>query len=1372
MTSRQLIRLLVLIALAAVVLEARGSQEIRQDMRVVGAGAAIGAPGAPAVSTPMSPITTIGTGLIVGRVIDAGSGRPVPGSLVAIGGAMPPAPVSRTMVINTPGGQPMTIGGPGNAMPRLMTDAEGRFVFRNLPKGTFNLTAVKPGYVEGAYGRMRPNGASLALDLGDGERATDVTIRVFRFATISGFVSDQSGEPAVAVQVRAYRRSLTAGRRVLTQAATGVTDDRGAYRLFNLIPGEYVVSVPSVQNSVPANMQLQGRMSPDLLATAMSGGGGEFSLNIGGGTPVGNDNRFLLQGGGRGTGAAPDASGRLLVHQTAYHPSSSTVGQAEPIVVASGEDRTGVDVALKLVPSVTISGRLMGPTGPVESFMLHLTPTDTGEMSTDPDVATAVTASDGSFMFLGVPAGQYVIQTLRMPRPMMTGMATMVVNQGGGNMSFTTTMGSAVSSTSTIPAAQTEPTLWTATPISLGNEDIRDLTITLNGGLKVSGRAEFQGSAERPPADRLAQVTVSLDSADGKTRGAMAGARLQTNGLFTTQGVPPGKYLLRVANPPGGWGVRSIIVNGVDAADTPVELEDKDLAGAIITFTDRIASLSGTVKSQQNTADDAAAVVIFPTDTRAWMNYGNNPRRMRMTRASKSGTYTFSGLPEGEYNVIAISEEVASEWQEPRFLEAMSREASRVTIVEGDKRALDLERRAVRPPTEGRLEAAAPTASATESGPSTEFDTPSDSGDEAVPAAPTEPQATTQQQQTRDPRTAQTRDRTSEMAVGTGSIGGVVVQDDGSNTPMRRARVMLRRSEGTGERATMTDESGRFAFSALPEGRYTLVAAKAAHLTVYYGAARPGRGPGSPIALAPGQTLNNLSLRVPRGGVVSGAVTDQFGGPVPNVGIRFLQYQMSGGERRLVPVPASGSVTDDRGAYRAYGLMPGNYVISVVPPPQMGNEIRQVSQADLQAAMNERRQPGAAGPSAATPADIGAAIVPGRSVGYAAVYYPGTTVPAEAGQVTLAAGQELTGVDLSMRLVATARIEGVIMGADGRPSANSMVLVLPADINAVVGSRNVSTAADGKFTITNVAPGRYTLTARGGQPGQVTMGDRMVFIPAPPGAAGGGPPPGAPPPPPPPPPPPGVSAPTLYAEQEIDVSGEDIAGLSLTLQPGMTVSGRVVFESKNGATPPAEMRQMRVFLTSAAVNRISMGVPGGQLTETGTFTIEGVPPGQYRFASMLAPMGAGASGWTLKAAMVGGRDALDTPLEVRPGSPIEGVTITYTDVVNEISGTLSDGKGKPISDLSILVFTTDRTQWGSSSSRRLRPAIQPSSDGKFRITGLPAGEYYLGVVTDLEPSDWQDPAFLEQLSAAAIKLTLAEGEKKVQDIKLASDGKL
>ena len=133
-----------------------------------------------------------------------------------------------------------------------MTDSEGRFAFRSLPRGSLSLTAQKNGYLDGAYGRHRPGGATQQLALEEGERVTDVTIRLFKPAAISGMVADERGEPVVGTQVRAYRRSLLSGRSAVISAGVGTTtDDRGMYRLVGLIPGEYLIEVPNVSASTP-----------------------------------------------------------------------------------------------------------------------------------------------------------------------------------------------------------------------------------------------------------------------------------------------------------------------------------------------------------------------------------------------------------------------------------------------------------------------------------------------------------------------------------------------------------------------------------------------------------------------------------------------------------------------------------------------------------------------------------------------------------------------------------------------------------------------------------------------------------------------------------------------------------------------------------------------------------------------------------------------------------------------------------------------------------------------------------------------------------------------------------------------------------------
>jgi hypothetical protein len=224
-----------------------------------------------------------------------------------------------------------------------------------------------------------------------------------------------------------------------------------------------------------------------------------------------------------------------------YYPAVTTIAQAAPVIVASGDDRSGIDISLKFVPTSNISGRLLGPDGPVPNYMLHLVPTNTGEMTADPAVATAITDADGSFMFIGVPAGQYVAQTVRVPRAVPFGppAPSTTVLLPNGSASFSSSQGSGP----TPPALPSEPTLWAVAPISAGGQDLQDVTIRLQKGLIVSGRVEFEGTGERPPADRLSVIPIILEPADGKPRASTMPGRITPNGQFTTQGVPPGKYL-------------------------------------------------------------------------------------------------------------------------------------------------------------------------------------------------------------------------------------------------------------------------------------------------------------------------------------------------------------------------------------------------------------------------------------------------------------------------------------------------------------------------------------------------------------------------------------------------------------------------------------------------------------------------------------------------------------------------------------------------------------------------------------------------------------------------------------------------------------
>ena len=172
-----------------------------------------------------------GSGLIIGRVVDALTGSTLDSAVVTISG--PSAPVT------------------GNA---VVVDSRGRFLFRGLAAGRYSLTAQKSGYMSGAYGRLRFDGMSQPLDLSDGEGATNVVIRVWPYASISGTVVDETGEPLVGVYVYPFERSLVAGHPSLATRGAGRTDDRGVYRLGQLRPGEYVVAMVSRLVTYPTSV--------------------------------------------------------------------------------------------------------------------------------------------------------------------------------------------------------------------------------------------------------------------------------------------------------------------------------------------------------------------------------------------------------------------------------------------------------------------------------------------------------------------------------------------------------------------------------------------------------------------------------------------------------------------------------------------------------------------------------------------------------------------------------------------------------------------------------------------------------------------------------------------------------------------------------------------------------------------------------------------------------------------------------------------------------------------------------------------------------------------------------------------------------------
>ncbi len=590
--------------------------------------------------------------------------------------------------------------------------------------------------------------------------------------------------------------------------------------------------------------------------------------------------------------------------------------------------------------------------------------------------------------------------------------------------------------------------------------------------------------------------------------------------------------------------------------------------------------------------------------------------------------------------------------------------------------------------------------------------------------------------------------------VETSAISGQVVLEGTSAAPVRRATVTIASRDPSVMRMAVTDDGGRFRVAPVPAGRYTVTVERPGFVPL-----RDPRAPAmSAVTVAEGQHRSDVSLRMARGAVITGRVLDRQGQPLASVAIAVAERRTVGRQvtTRQVRVPGSpgGARTDDRGVYRVFGLPAGTYVLAVTPSPSIG--ARLATAAELQWARQPRR-------GGATPAPP-----PGPAVTHAPVYYPATADLDDATPITVAAGEERTGVDVTFDLVATTELIGRVTWEDGQPARGVQIVAAPRE-RAVLSSgitpfaRVQPSDATGRFSATGLLPGRYTIMARATRllPGDAT-GRRggtpeASAIPALPGRRGA----------------PAPPAPLFWSVAEITAAGQLIDDLSLVLKPAIKISGRVVFD---GAAQPPDPASVNVALSTARESAgATLRVSSRGVQPDGSFVVDGLVPGSYLLTSSVStvPASPGASGpagplparWLVKSASASGRDALDAPLDVLADREITDIVVTFTTEVTELSGRVSDSLDRPVSEYYIVAFSVDASHW-RQGSRRLGTPRRLSSDGRYAFSGLPPGEYYLAAVPEFEQTIWYTPEYLEQVAAGAIKVTIGEGEKKTQDIKL------
>jgi hypothetical protein len=378
------------------------------------------------------------------------------------------------------------------------------------------------------------------------------------------------------------------------------------------------------------------------------------------------------------------------MYQTVVYPAARTANEATPISLESGDERVGIDVQLQLSASVRISGRVDSPQGPLANVALLLVPAGTDRLASESGFETAAAFTDGAgaFTFLGVTPGSYVLRAVHVPLPPSSTDRTITTVETSAGRS--TSASFRATSASELPS---EPTLATNMPLVVGTDDIEHLGVTLTAGPRITGRVEFDGALPRPPADALKRLVVVLEMSDARS---LAGQNLasprgqvdETGGVMTTS-LLPGRYVVRASAPPG-WTFKAAMHDGRDVSTTPLEVGGGDISDLVLVFTDHPSSVSGNVQGGSGVSSDAA-VFLFPSDDRSWFGSGATPRRMKMTRASATGEFTFSAVPVGDYLLAAVREELAGEWPDPKFLATLRATATKITIADGEKKFQNLQ---------------------------------------------------------------------------------------------------------------------------------------------------------------------------------------------------------------------------------------------------------------------------------------------------------------------------------------------------------------------------------------------------------------------------------------------------------------------------------------------------------------------------------------------------------------------------------------------------------------------------------------------------------------------------------------------------------
>ena len=591
------------------------------------------------------------SGIIIGQVVDATTNRPVPEADVRL---------------RTGNGQTPPAG-------RVIADSEGRYFFAGLAAGTYQLQAAKAGYAEGFYGMRRPPRITalpgvdgLGLELREGQRVLDATILLWKHASISGVVTDETGEPMVGIIVRPFMRTIVNGRPRFVGSGS---IDRGHRRSGHLSrdrlpPGDYRHRRRRHtfnQAGCPASWSSRERDVTHRLLRREPGSSPyrDRSGPSGSATTCCSTHHGLADPDGVRVRPIGWLSTRRRIS-----PACRAMPEAGVVSVAAGEERGGVSIQMR--PDAVCAG-LRPARGLAGLSRAALAAVDAGRDRRPPAARIPYQRCHGVDRH---------VRTVHVSR----GAARLIRAEGRRR------------SRSPAPGRRRcgrccgRPSRSPSAPLTSTVSCCRcDRQFRSTDGSSWLAAWNGQAGSASPLA-----MSVSFDPVVGDGLGFSV--RSDSKGAFST-GLPGGSYYVS-AQPPPGWFVSSIAVGGRVLNDSPIDVTG-DALDLVVTLTNAPSRVTVTVRDAPAAADGSVRVIVFPADRSAWSDHGPTSQRFQTSRGGCGRLYLRRPAG-GEYFIAAVREEHAIEWLDPKFLDVLSRFATRVTVFEGQSQSVDVRLSVVR----------------------------------------------------------------------------------------------------------------------------------------------------------------------------------------------------------------------------------------------------------------------------------------------------------------------------------------------------------------------------------------------------------------------------------------------------------------------------------------------------------------------------------------------------------------------------------------------------------------------------------------------------------------------------------------------------